>query len=87
MQRREAIRIFKEISKCIPDTVVNSVSLVQSESLSKEFELRMNVNLDSRGLRNVRTVVDKHGFNLKESEGLLVIYNVAKSAVRKELMA
>lgn len=74
MRRREAAQLFSEICECIPDAFVNSISLMPSNHSKEEFNLRINVSLDPRSLTNVQSVVNKHGMNLKEDNGFLLIY-------------
>ncbi len=43
MRRREAVKVFKEICKCVPDAFVSSISLSPNTLSGKDFELRINV--------------------------------------------
>lgn len=74
MRRREAAQLFSEICECVPDAFVNSISLMPSSRSKEEFDLRINVTLDAQSLSNVQSVVNKHGMNLKEDKGSLLIY-------------
>jgi hypothetical protein len=74
MQRREAIQLFREICKCIPDAFVSSVSLSPVTFSGKNFELRINVALDGRNLVDVETLVRKYGLKLNQNKGSLLIY-------------
>jgi polysaccharide pyruvyl transferase WcaK-like protein len=74
MQRREAIALFREISKRIPDAFISCISLSPSKLSKKEFELKMNMALDGRNLKTVQSLVKQYGLRLKEDKGFLVIY-------------
>ncbi len=74
MRRREAVKIFKEICKCMPDAFVSSISLSPNKVSRKDFELKINVDfLDGRNLTDVQALVRKHGFVLDEDNGSLLI--------------
>jgi len=74
MQRREAIRLFTKIYQSIPDAYITCVSLTPKAPSNKEFELRINVSLDVKSLKNVQSLVNNHGMILKENKGSLLIY-------------
>jgi hypothetical protein len=74
MQRREAVALFRDICKCIPDAFVSKISLTPRNDSNKEFELRINVLLEDENFESVQTVVNKHGLNLKEEHESLLIY-------------
>ncbi len=86
MQRREAIRLFKEICECIPDAFVDGFSLIAS-SLNGEFELHMNTSLNTKGIENVQSLVSKHGLLLKEDKGIIVIYGSKQKTTEFEILA
>jgi hypothetical protein len=75
MQRREAIRLFSEICKSIPDAYITYTSLAPSARSNEEFELRINASLDVKSLKNVQSLVNKHGLILKKDKGSLLIYS------------
>jgi hypothetical protein len=75
MRRREAIRFLSEIYKRIPDAHITWVSLTPSARYNEEFELRINASLDVKSLKNVQSLVNKHGMILKEDKGSLLIYS------------
>lgn len=76
MRRREAIQLFREICQCTPDAFISSISLSPNATSKKEFELRINMALDGKNLKNVENIVNKHGLVLKELKGALLIYGV-----------
>jgi hypothetical protein len=83
MRRREAIQLFREIGKCIPDAFISSISLSSITPSKTDFELRLNVALDEKCLANVETLVSKRGLTLKEGNDSLLIYG---SSPKKNLM-
>lgn len=74
MRRREAVLLFREISKCIPDAFISKISLIPKNSEKEEFELRINVFLEAESLESVQSVVNKHGLTIEEDQGSLLIY-------------
>jgi hypothetical protein len=74
MRRREAIRLFSEICGCIPEALISCASLTPSVRSNEEFELRINASLDVESLKNLQSLVNKHGMVLKEDKGSLLIY-------------
>jgi hypothetical protein len=74
MRRREAIQLFKEICKCIPDAFVSGISLSPNRISARDFELKINVSLEGMNLTNVENLVKKYGLMLDESQGSLLIY-------------
>jgi hypothetical protein len=76
MQRREAIRLFREICKCIPSMLVSSISLTPINRFKHDFELRINADLSDESLKDVEFIVKKHGMKLKEDKGTLLIFAV-----------
>ena len=74
MRRREAIRLFADICKCVPDAYMTCVSLTPRARSSEEFELRINASLDVKSLKNVQSLVNKHGMILKQDKESLLIY-------------
>ncbi len=92
MQRREAIRLFREICECITDeSVLSSVFLIQRnepESLGMEnFELWINAVLDNTGLRDVRSIVKERKLVLEENKGFFVIYEADPKKTEMEIYA
>jgi len=76
MQRREAIKVFEEISKCIPEAFVTSVSLTPQRRIGgskDEFELRLDVSVNAKSLENIQSIVNKHRMLLKKEKGSLLI--------------
>ena len=73
MRRREAIRLFSEVCKCLPDAYITCASLAPSARSNEEFELRIDASLDVKSLKNVQSLVNKHGMILKEDKGSLLI--------------
>ena len=73
-RRREAILLFREISKCIPDAYITKISLNQEKNEKEEFELRINVIIQGEHFESVQSIVNKRGLNLKEDHGSLLIY-------------
>ena len=84
MQRREAIRLFAEIYKSIPDAYISCVSLTPRARSDEEFQLRINASLDVKSLKNVQSLVNEHGMILKESQGSLLIYAPETKPVKME---
>ncbi len=78
MRRREAILVFREICKCIPDMFISSVSLTPIDRLKGEFELRIYASIDAKGFNNVQSVAQKHGMSVMQEQGSLLIYPTAK---------
>jgi len=74
MRRREAVRLFSEIYKSIPDAPVTWASLTPTARSSEEFELRINVSLDVKSIKKVQSLVNKRGLILKEDKGSLLIH-------------
>ena len=87
MRRREAVRLFREIGKCIPGAFISSVSLTPSNRFKEEFELRINVSLDDKSLKNVQSLVEKHRMILKEDKGSLLIYASETKPIEMEIIA
>jgi len=86
MRRREAVLLFREICECIPDAFVTGISLIASD-LSEEFELRMNLSLNAKGIEDVQSLVSRHGLQLKEDRGTLVIYGPKLNPSKLEIFA
>ena len=86
MQRREAVRLFREICECIPDAFVDGISLIENY-LSGEFELHLNISLNAKGIENVQSLVSKHGLLLKEDKGTIVIYGSTQDPAEFEILA
>ncbi len=84
MRRREAIQLFREICKCMPDAFISSISLSPNTPSKKEFELKISMVLDRKNLKNVETLVNKHGLMLKQDNGSLLI---SGSAPKPNVMA
>jgi uncharacterized protein (DUF1697 family) len=74
MRRREAIRLFREICRCIPEVLISCASLTPSVRSNEEFELRIDASLDVKSLENVQSLANKYGMILKEDKGSLLIY-------------
>jgi hypothetical protein len=87
MRRREAVRLFREIIKCILGAFISSVLLTPSNRFKKEFELRINVFLDDKSLKNVQSLVEKHRMILKEDKGSLLIYASETKPIEMEITA
>ncbi|MCW4018517.1 MAG: hypothetical protein NWF00_07570 [Candidatus Bathyarchaeota archaeon] len=79
MLRREAIQLFQEICKCIPEqSMLRSVFLKphtrEADSTGENFELWINVALDETSLKYVKQIVKNHKLSIGETSGSLVIY-------------
>ena len=79
MERREAVRLFREICECIPDSsMFRSVFLnpqnMATDVTRRNFELRIDMALDKSSLRCVEDVVKKHKLVMEENKGSIVIY-------------
>ncbi len=85
MRRREAIIVFKQLSKCVPGLVVSSVSVTPVNKARKEVQLRVNGSFDSKILEEVRLLVRGRGMSIKEEKDSLLIYENAKRSL--ELIA
>lgn len=87
MQRREAIRLFREVCECIPDAYISGISLSPNRSSTSGFDLRINVTIDSKSLTNVQSVASKHGMVAKEDRGSILIYGSQTRSNCVEIMA
>ena len=92
MQRRAAVRLFREICERLPDaSVVSSVILIQRsepEIIGMEnFELWINAVLDNKGLRDVRSIMKERKLVLEENRGFFVIYEGAQKETEMEIYA
>ena len=87
MQRREIIRLFREICECIPDSFVSSVSLIPTHFLKGDFKLKIDVDLTQKSLQTVESIVNKHGLFLKEEPGSLLIYESVPQQKKIEIIA
>jgi hypothetical protein len=58
----------------MPDAFVSGISLSSNTASKKEFELKIDMTLDGKNLKNVETLVSKRGLMLKEFKGSLLIY-------------
>jgi hypothetical protein len=74
MRRREAVSLFSEIYKSIPDAYITWASLTPRARSNEEFELRINASLDVENLKKVQSLVNERGLILKEDKGSLLIY-------------
>ncbi len=74
MQRREAIRLFKEICKCIPDVLISQISLTQINRFKEDFTLRIDMALNDAMFKDIESIVEKYGMNLKSDKGTLFIH-------------
>jgi hypothetical protein len=84
MRRREAVRLFSEIYKSIPDAYITCVSLTPRARSNEEFELRINASLDAKSLKKVQFLVNKHGLILKEDERSLLIYSSETKPIKTQ---
>ncbi len=92
MQRRDAVRLFREICECIPDpSVLSCVFLIQRSkpaSLGKEnFELWINAAFDNPSLRDVQSIVKERKLVLEEKRRFFVIYEAAPKEPEMEIYA
>jgi hypothetical protein len=79
MNRREAVGLFREICRCIPElSVLDSVSLrTQNEpfnSEEKSFMLQINAALSSNIRNNVRAIANKHQLEMEEYPNSILIF-------------
>ena len=74
MRRREAVRLFSEICKCIPDVLISYIALTQINRFTEDFELRINMVLDDEKFKDIESIVKRHGMGLKEDKGTLLIH-------------
>ena len=74
MRRREAIQLFREICKCLPDANITCASLTPRARSNEEFELRINASLDAKSLKKMQSLAGKHGLTLKKDKRSLLIY-------------
>lgn len=86
MHRREAVRLFKEICECIPDAFISGVLLTSSSTSEEGLSLRINMDLNLQSLKNIRSIVDKHGMILKEDNGFLMIFGSKKYQTGMEVI-
>ena len=87
MRRREAIKVFKEICKCVPDAFVNSISLSPNTLSVTDFELRINVALEGNNLTDVAALVRNYGLLLDEHKGSLLIYGSKSKSTEMQVYA
>jgi hypothetical protein len=85
-KRREAVSLFKTICECIPDALVNGASLTPTNR-AEGFELRINVDMDSKNLENVRSIVKKQRMVIEENKGSLMIYEPKLEQTEIEIFA
>lgn len=74
MQRHEAIRLLRNICKCIPDVLISCISLTPINLFKEDFVLRINMEFDHESFKHIESIVKKHGMNFKEEKGSLLIY-------------
>jgi hypothetical protein len=65
----------------MPDAFVSCISLSPSTLSKKDVDLKINMSLDGMKLQNVKTLVNKHGLGLKESQGSLLIYGSRQNEI------
>ncbi len=87
MRRREAVKVFKEICKCVPDAFVSSISLSPNTLYGKDFELRINVVLEGNNLSDVAALVRSYGLLLDEGKGSLLIYGSKSKSAEMQVYA
>jgi hypothetical protein len=87
MRRREAVRLFREICKCIPESFVSSISLIPNNRLSEDFQLQINVSLEAQSLKNIHSLVENQGLILKEDKGALLISGSEARLAEDEIVA
>jgi hypothetical protein len=87
MRRREAVRLFREISECIPDAFISSISLIKNSRLKEEFDLQITVSLNPKNMQNLQTLIGKHGMQLKEEKGSLIIYGTTPNRLKLQIIA
>jgi hypothetical protein len=87
MRRREAIVLFRKISECIPDSFISGVSLTPLNCIRKQFELRINVNVDAQSITVIRQLVEKRGMALEEDKGTLWIHEVENEKIQLPMPA
>lgn len=87
MRRREAVRLFREISECIPDAFISSIALIKNSRLKEEFDLQINVALNPKHMQNLQSLVGRHGMQLKEDKGTLIIYGRTSKHIKLQVAA
>jgi hypothetical protein len=87
LRRREAVIVFREICKCVPDAFISSVSLSPKKLSRRNFELRINATLEGRNLTDVETLVRKNGFMLNQDNGSLLIYGSKAKTFEVQVVA
>jgi hypothetical protein len=87
MRRREAVRLFRDICKCIPESFVSSISLIPNNRLSEDFQLQINVSLEAQSLKSIHSLVENQGLILKENKGALLISGSEARLTEDEIVA
>ena len=92
VQRREAVRLFREIFECTPNaSVFSGVFLLQRSEPARlrmeNIELWISAPLDNTGFRNLRSIVKKRKLVLEEKRGFYVIYEADPKETEREIYA
>jgi hypothetical protein len=74
MQKREAVRLFKEICECIPDLLVNAVSINQRSWNNEGVELKIYLASNQGYLSEVEAIAKSNGMKVTEQAGIISIY-------------
>jgi hypothetical protein len=78
VQRREAVLLLREISDCPESNLISCIFLKPqnqaSEIFPQTYELYIANSFTKAAIKRIKSIVEKHDLNMKESEGYLVIY-------------
>jgi hypothetical protein len=78
VQRREAVLLLREIGDCPESKLISCIFLKPqkqaSDFLSESYELYIANSFTKAAIKRIKSIVEKHDLNMKESDGYLVIY-------------
>ena len=75
MRRSEALQVLQEIVKACGERVeITSFSIDETPS-SGNFVVKVGSHLDDCSRNEVRSILDKHNLDMKESKGSIIIYS------------
>jgi hypothetical protein len=92
LQRREALQVFHETCKEIPDArLFNSVSLTPiskaHDFADVSYELKIRGGQNSLELERITSISEKHGLIMENSDGTMIIHGPAKTPVNMSVVA
>ncbi len=91
LQRREALQVFHEICDSIPDANlfawVSLTSFGNEEPSNKSYELKIRTGQKLSDLKEIRSIVEKHGLFLEESDKTLTIRTPPEKSIGIRIVA